>query len=274
MASEPYADAPKGVLGDALGNLQYTHCAIAVMAKASIPGRVKTRLSPPLTPQEAAALNTAFLRDISDNLTRAAAFANIAPFMAFAPAGSASFFRDILPPRIGLLETTAPSFGECLYYAASSLLEAGHGAVCLLNSDSPTLPTAYLMAAATALAAPGDRIVLGSSSDGGYYLLGLKQPHRRLFRDIDWSTERVSAQTLARAQELDLTVHHLPSWYDVDDVAALRVLMGELLHDRPFRVWGSMPTPATWTRYELTRLLRETDLAARLSALATESLVA
>jgi rSAM/selenodomain-associated transferase 1 len=257
--------------GEPCGKVQ---CAIAVMAKASIAGRAKTRLSPPLTPDEAAGLNTSFLRDIADNLMSASAHANIAPFMAFAPAGSAAFFGEILPARVGLLETVAPSFGQCLYYAASSLLEAGHDAVCLINSDSPTLPTAYLMAAATALAAPGDRVVLGPSIDGGYYLLGLKRPHRRLFEDIDWSTERVAAQTLARARELDLAVHHLPSWYDVDDVAALGVLIGELMHDRRFRIWGSTPTPATWTRRELARLLAETDLAARLAALTQESLVA
>ena len=94
--------------------------------------------------------------------------------MAFAPAGSAGFFRGILPERIGLLETVAPSFGECLFHAAASLFDPGHGAVCLLNSDSPTLPVAYLIAAATALAAPGDRVVLGPSTDGGYYLIGLE----------------------------------------------------------------------------------------------------
>ena len=113
--------------------------------------------------------------------------------------------------------------------------------------------------------APGDRIVLGPSTDGGYYLLGLKQPHRRLFEDIDWSTERVSEQTLARARELGLPVHQLPSWYDVDDLGALRVLVGELFEGRHFRVWGSSPTPAAWTRAELERLLVETDLAPKLA---------
>jgi rSAM/selenodomain-associated transferase 1 len=262
MASAPVSDT------------QSTHCAIAVMAKASIPGRCKTRLVPPLTAEEAAGLNTAFLRDIADNLVGASAHANIVPVMAYAPAGSATFFREMLPAEIGLLETVAPTFGDCLYHAAASLLEAGHGAVCLLNSDSPTLPAAYPVAAATALAAPGDRIVLGPSTDGGYYLIGLKHAHRRLFQDIDWSTERVAAQTLARARELNLAVHQLPSWYDVDDPAALRMLIGELLHDRRFRIWGSTPTPADWSRRELARLLAGTDLPARLAALAPESLVA
>ena len=205
---------------------------------------------------------------------RASALANITGFMAFAPAGSAGFFRSILPERIGLLETDAPNFGQCLFHAAMTLLDAGHDAVCLLNSDSPTLPTAYLMAAATALAAPGDRIVLGPSTDGGYYLLGLKRPHRRLFEDVDWSTERVSAQTLARAAELDLAVHQLPSWYDVDDLHALRLLVGELFEDRRFRVWGTRPTPAMWTRRELGRLLGSTDLAAKLAISMPSNLVA
>jgi rSAM/selenodomain-associated transferase 1 len=249
-------------------------CAIAVMAKASIPGRAKTRLTPPLTAEEAAGLNTSFLRDVADNLISASAFANISGFMAYAPAGSADFFRAILPERIGLLETVAPRFGDCLSHAAATLLDAGHDSVCLLNSDSPTLPIAYLVAAATALAAPGDRIVLGPSTDGGYYLLGLKQPHRRLFEDVDWSTERVSAQTLARARELGLPVHQLPSWYDVDDLDALPLLVGEFFEDRAFRVWGSRPTPAAWTRREMRRLLTDTDLAAKLAVPMPSSLVA
>jgi rSAM/selenodomain-associated transferase 1 len=270
MARDPNGDVRDNPPGDT----RRSRCAVAVMAKASIPGRAKTRLVPPLTPEEAAGLNTAFLRDIAEHLISASALANIAPVMAFAPAGCAAFFRDILPARIDLLETVAPSFGECLLHAAASLLDAGHDAVCLLNSDSPTLPTAYLTAAATALAAPGDHIVLGPSTDGGYYLIGLKRLHRRLFEDIDWSTERVAAQTLARAGELDLAVHHLPSWYDVDDMAALRVLVDELIHDRRFRVWGSEPTPASATRRELQRLLADSDLAAHLAAAAPASLVA
>jgi rSAM/selenodomain-associated transferase 1 len=249
-------------------------CAIAVMAKASIPGRAKTRLSPPLTPGDAAALNTSFLRDIADNLLAASALANITGVMAHAPAGSADFFRAILPQPIGLLESVAPCFGDCLFHAAAALLDAGHDGVCLLNSDSPTLPAAYLMAAATALAAPGDRIVLGPSMDGGYYLLGMKHPHRRLFEGIDWSTERVSAQTLARARELGLAVYPLPTWDDVDDIDALRLLVGELFEERPFRVWGSRPTPAHWTRRELGRIFAETDLARTLAVQTRPSLVA
>ena len=249
-------------------------CAIAVMAKASIAGKAKTRLAPLVSSAEAANLNTSFLRDIADNLLAARAYANITGVMAYAPAGSADFFRSILPEGLELLETVAPTFGECLFSAASRLLGRGHGAVCLLNSDSPTLPAAYLIAAATALAAPGDRIVLGPSTDGGYYLLGLKAPHRHLFANIDWSTERVAQQTLARAEDLGLDVHLLPSWYDVDDADAFRILAGELLEGRRFRVCGHRPTPAHWTRCELERLFADADLAGRLGLAPAASLVA
>ena len=102
----------------------------------------------------------------------------------------------------------------------------------MLNSDSPTLPTAFLVETAAVLARPGDRAVLGPSSDGGYYLLGLKAAHRRVFEDIAWSTERVAQQTLDRAREIDLDVHVLPVWYDVDDADGLRRLGSELRRPR------------------------------------------
>jgi hypothetical protein len=101
----------------------------------------------------------------------------------------------------------------------------------VLNSDSPTLPTALLMETAEALARPGDRAVLGPSSDGGYYLLGLKSAHGRLFEDIAWSTERVAEQTLDRAREIGLDVYRLPVWYDIDDIESLRRLRAELSGD-------------------------------------------
>jgi len=238
-------------------------CAIAVMAKASTPGRTKTRLVPPLTTEEAAALNTAFLCDAADNILSASVLANISGWMAYAPAGSEPFFRAHLPQSIGLIETAAPDFGECLFHAASTLLRAGHGAVCLLNSDSPTLPVGYLVTAATLLAAPGDRIVLGPSTDGGYYLIGMKRPYPGLFEGVTWSTDQVLTQTLARAESLDLPVVALPTWYDVDDTETLRLLVREVLEGEPFRHVGT-PTPATATRHQLAAWVQGADLLRRL----------
>ena len=121
----------------------------------------------------------------------------------------------------GLTVSDVQGFGRCLLHAAYALFAAGFGAVCLVNSDSPTLPTASLIRAARALLMPRERIVLGPAEDGGYYLLGMKQPHPHLFADIAWSTDGVAAATRARAAALGLDVVMLPPWYDVDDAATL-----------------------------------------------------
>jgi glycosyltransferase A (GT-A) superfamily protein (DUF2064 family) len=107
------------------------------------------------------------------------------------------------------------------------MLAAGHIAACVLSSDSPTIPTAFLVQAAKLLLAPGDRAVLGPADDGGYYFLGLKAPHAALFRDIAWSTETVAEATRARAREIGLDLIELEAWYDVDDAASLGVLLQE-----------------------------------------------
>ncbi len=216
------------------------------MAKASSPGRTKTRLSPPLTLEQAANLNTAFLADIADNLAAAAAEGDIACYMAFGPPAAAAFFETHLAADIGLLEAWMPNFGDCLLHTAEVLFGLGYGAVCVLNSDSPTLPTSILRSAAQLLEAPGERIVLGPCSDGGYYLLGMQRAHRRLFEDIAWSTSEVLAQTLERAGELGLRTALLPAWYDVDDAASLDLLARETLGGERFcRELESYPAPHT-----------------------------
>jgi len=245
-------------------------CGIAVMAKASCPGRTKTRLAPPLTFDEAAAFNTAFLRDVATNIAAAdrevrGRGGRIDCHMAFGPPGSEPFFRNILPASVGLVEAWHPDFGDCLFAAIDKLLALGHGGAVVLNSDSPTLPTALLVETAEALARPGDHAVLGPSTDGGYYLLGLKAPHRRMFDDVAWSTEAVARQTLDRAAEIGLDVHVLPAWYDVDDIAALRMLRSELQDGISFAP-GLVPHRATHSQELFDTLLRETDLAQRLLA--------
>jgi hypothetical protein len=221
------------------------------MAKASAPGRAKTRLVPPLTFDEAADLNTAFLQDVAENLfaageqIRVAQNAAIVGYAAYGPPGSTDFFRRILPASIGLIEAWLPNFGDCLFHAIAEILSRGHQSAVVLNSDSPTLPTALLVETAEVLARPGDRAVLGPSTDGGYYLLGLKHAHARMFEGITWSTEQVAEETLARAREIGLDVHRLPDWYDVDDVDALKRLDAEL-RGAEVETW---PQPAQQPRF-------------------------
>jgi hypothetical protein len=140
----------------------------------------------------------------------------------------------------------------------------------VLNSDSPTLPTAILAETAEVLERPGDRAVLGPSSDGGYYLLGLKAAHARLFADIAWSTERVAAQTLERAREIGLEVHTLPVWYDVDDAESLGLLHHELCEPDAAR-WPAdkyRPRQAPHTTALMNRFWQNESLVGRVEELA------
>ncbi|MGO8953216.1 MAG: DUF2064 domain-containing protein [Rhodomicrobium sp.] len=238
-------------------------CGIAVMAKASDPGKAKTRLCPPLTFEEAAAFNTAFLQDIAGNLIAAAGQASIAGSVAYGPPGAGAFFRANMPAAIALHEVWYPDFGECLMEALKLQFAAGHGAACVLNSDSPTLPAGLLIETARVLAEPGDRAVLGPSADGGYYLLALKTMHARLFQDIAWSTAAVTAQTLDRASEIELAVHVLPEWYDVDDCEGIRILIGELFEGRSFSP-ALRSSPARHSRALLQPMLLNSNLIERL----------
>jgi rSAM/selenodomain-associated transferase 1 len=204
-------------------------CAVAMMAKAPRIGDAKTRLAPPLSETEAAALSSCFIRDTADNIIAAAQSAPIHGHVAYSPPGSETVFRALLPEPIELLPSRRVGLGYSLADAVEDLLAAGYGSVCLVNSDSPTLPTSVLIEAARTSLASGDRVVLGPAEDGGYYCIGLKSPHARLFEDIAWSTEQVLAQTLERAHEIGLDTVVLPMWYDVDDLASLRRLTKELI---------------------------------------------
>lgn len=206
-----------------------SQCALAVMAKAPRAGKVKTRLSPPLTLEESAALNTCFLRDTTRNIADVAARFSAAGLICYTPVGDETAFDGLLPDGFSLIPQRGDAFGERLLTATEDILACGYGAVCLIDSDSPTLPTQALQAAVVELERPGDRVVLGRSHDGGYYLIGLKRPHTAPFDRITWSTSNVYAETVERIHEAGLELVELPVWYDVDDAATLTVLEAELL---------------------------------------------
>lgn len=242
-------------------------CAIGVMAKAPIPGRAKTRLTPLLTAEEAASLSAAFLRDVTSNVRQAARAAPIRGCIAYAPAGAEALFDGHLAEGTELIlaDGTPPmpprvqGFGRCLLHAIQAMLGHGHRAACVLNADSPNLPTALLVDAACLLLERPDRVVLGPAEDGGYYLLGMTAPHAHLFEDIAWSTDTVADATRARACTLGLELVELAPWYDVDETAALLRLIEAI--GAPAEA-GLAPCPAPATSACLARIgLRRAALA-------------
>jgi uncharacterized protein len=203
-------------------------CALAVMTKAPKAGRVKTRLSPPLTPDEAAALNICFLRDTAAAISRTANVGRAQGIGVYTPIGAEDAYVDILPEDFALVPQRGEAFGERLSAATEDLLQLGFASLCLIDSDSPTVPAHAFALATEHLSKPEDSVVLGPSDDGGYYLIGLKKLHRPLFESIDWSTDRVLEQTVAAARKIGLPVHLLPAWYDIDDRSTLARLCNEL----------------------------------------------
>jgi hypothetical protein len=196
--------------------------ALLVVAKRPAPGHTKTRLSPPLAPHQAAALYECFLRDTLDLMRQVPA---VKPVIAYLPLGEESYFAN-LAPDFELLLQAGPDLGARLDHALTHYLQNGYQRAVIMDSDSPTLPLSTLQAAFNGL--DEAEVVLGPCDDGGYYLIGLKQPAPRLLREVQMSTPNVTADTLALAAQAGLSVKILPTWYDVDDAATLSRLLIEL----------------------------------------------
>ena len=202
--------------------------AIGIMCKAPRAGRAKTRLAATIGMEAAAKLSACFLRDVAAAIEAVPERLACKGYGVYAPAGGEAELRELLPQSFGLLLQADAEFGNVLHGAVRDLLVAGHDCVALVNSDSPTLPPAVLAQAVEALRRPGDRVVLGPASDGGYYLIGLKTAHRHLFTNIPWGTDAVASLTLERASQIGLETTRLPVWYDIDDAETLGWLRDEL----------------------------------------------
>ena len=190
------------------------------MAKRPFPGQTKTRLTPPLTPQQAADLYECFLRDVLDIVRRVP---DITPFIAASPPNTQAYFAQ-LAPDFGFVPQVGQKLSERLHFVMAHLLEAGFEQVAAINSDSPNLPAGYLRQAFRLLADPSLDVVFGPCEDGGYYLIGWKRPNPHLILNVPMSTDHVLQDSVAIAEEEGLGVALLPEWYDVDETADLTCL--------------------------------------------------
>jgi rSAM/selenodomain-associated transferase 1 len=198
---------------------------IVVMAKAPIPGRVKTRLCPPLDLRTAARLHESFVLDV---LEKAAAIPDTELVISYAPRGGLAYFRDAAPGARAYLLQEGRTLGGRMSRCFETLCEPGR-AVALIGTDVPTLPARCLELAFDALASSLVDVVFGPASDGGYYSVAMTSVHPGLFQGISWTTPEVLAQSIEKAAELDLGWYLLPEWYDVDRPADLAYLKSELL---------------------------------------------
>jgi rSAM/selenodomain-associated transferase 1 len=220
---------------------------VYVVAKAPRAGAVKTRLCPPLRPEQAALLYRGFLLDSLETAARIRG----AAVRVICPSGSEQkVLARLLPSSVGLTQQRSPGLGSALEECFSTGLADGYQAVAVLASDNPTLPERCIEQAFEQIERRQADVALGPTEDGGYYLLAARAVHPRLFRDMTWSTAEVLAETLRRCRADYLRTALVDTWYDVDTPAALAAL-ARRLPDLP-------PTCAPHTRSALAAIRQET----------------
>lgn len=202
--------------------------AVGIMCKAPIEGASKTRLSPPLSLAQAAALSGCLIADTVALTLAAVRDLPSVVFVVYTPTDAEALVDGLVPASVRRVAQRGDTLGERLRHATEDLLAEGFDAVCLMNADSPTLPASLVRRAVETLRLAPRTLVLVPSIDGGYCLIGLSAADDWPFRDIDWSTGAVLAQTLARAAAAGVPALCLPMWYDVDDPTSLDLLIHEL----------------------------------------------
>ncbi|MEX2175463.1 MAG: TIGR04282 family arsenosugar biosynthesis glycosyltransferase [Pirellulaceae bacterium] len=196
---------------------------LGMFAKHWAPGKVKTRLAATLGESRAAIVYALFVATLVER------FSGVAQrrVIAFSPPEAVSAFRSIAKSHWGVILQAAGDLGARMQsYFESSLGQAER--VVLIGSDAPDLPTAYVLEALDALRTCD--VVLGPTSDGGYYLVGVARRLPPIFDQMAWSTPALWPQTIARLQQAGVIWHELPTWYDVDDEADLHALSARLSH--------------------------------------------
>lgn len=213
---------------------------LVIFSRVPLAGRVKTRLSPEYTPEEAAEIHRALLGDVVERSLRAAAgIADVRLSWSESP-------PEDLPglPGAAVPQGVQPpgDLGERMARVIQEGLRAGRRGVVILGSDAPTLPGDHLAAAFQAL----DRreVVLGPAEDGGYYLIGMSRLHPGIFRDMNWGSGEVLKVTRHRLRQAGVAWEELGPWHDVDTAGDVARLWREMLHMKKSRP-GEVP-PRTW----------------------------
>jgi rSAM/selenodomain-associated transferase 1 len=193
---------------------------LVVVAKAPLPGKVKTRFLTQLTPAEAAGLYRCFIRD---RVNEFRLLQGVELAIAFTPDESETYFTRFLNEGFRLFPQHGVDLGERLSNIFLQKLGEGYQTVVIIDSDTPDLPNSLVAQAFHWLASKSVDAVFGPCEDGGYYLVGMRQAQRELFTDIPWSTANVLRRSLQKAASLGLNIRLLPRWNDLDTVDDLLV---------------------------------------------------
>ncbi|MBI5075931.1 MAG: TIGR04282 family arsenosugar biosynthesis glycosyltransferase [Nitrospirae bacterium] len=191
-----------------------------IMIKYPEPGRVKTRLAKDLGSEEAAEIYRRVTEQIMKNTAPAGQDYRRAVF--YDPPERQEDFRSWFEHE-ELVPQQGNDVGQRMDNAIRQLLSLGAEKAVLTGTDIPGLNSTIITQAFAAL--DNADIVIGPAEDGGYYLIGMKEPHGELFRDIPWSTVQVYEQTLRAIEDGKLRCQSLITLSDLDIVSDYRRLL-------------------------------------------------
>jgi hypothetical protein len=186
---------------------------LVVVAKEPVPGKVKTRFIPQLSPVDAAGL---YRCSLHDRITEISALNGVDRAIAYTPEDARDTFTELSLGGFELFAQRGKGLGERLNNIFQDNLARGYQAVSIVDSDSPDLPKSIIKESFQLLLSKQAEVVFGPCRDGGYYLVGMRKPYPELFRNIPWSTKNVLSTTLEKAGKMGLNVRLLSSWNDLD----------------------------------------------------------
>ncbi len=198
---------------------------LVVMAKAPVPGKVKTQLCPPLNPQSAARLHECFVRDA---LAKAGSVPDAELYVSYKPSSAVQFFKSAAPDANGFIAQRGGDTGKGVIDVFSQLCEHGRSVIAV-GTDCPTLPARSFELAFDALSSDQVDIVFGPSGDGRCYLVGIKSVEATSLLDVAWEPGEFIEKSIERAADCGKGWYLLPEWYDVRTPTDLAHLKSELL---------------------------------------------
>ncbi len=193
------------------------------MVKFPLPGAVKTRLQPYLTPKKCAELARCFLRDTETKVKNS----DSETIIAFSPVDKKEELQEMLNHQHVFIGQMGQDLGAKMSNAFEYGFNEGFDRLVMIGTDSPTFPAPYLVEAFELLSDADT--VLGETEDGGFYLIGLSKAATGILSGVDWSTEKAFEQTAGNIRAAGMSLKLLPIWYDVDNRKDFERLKQELM---------------------------------------------
>ncbi|MFI5305473.1 MAG: TIGR04282 family arsenosugar biosynthesis glycosyltransferase, partial [Nitrospiria bacterium] len=194
--------------------------ALIIFAKKLLPGQVKTRLQPQVSPE--IALNI-YRKFVEETLEKVKVIRDVTIWLGCFPDYNDPWLLSLSNSfRIQLFKQEGKDLGERMEHAFNMLTRKKYKRKVIIGTDSPHLPLHFIRSAFESL--KKIPVVIGPSRDGGYYLLGISGQPPSVFRGISWSTDSVLKSTMLRLKEKQIPFKLLPEWYDIDRFEELNSL--------------------------------------------------